>query len=392
MEDAPPASHLRDEIHTDVDVCLCLLDCLLNDRPVSPNEEPLNCSVVSVFSSCDSSVQDKHNPSIFSVGSSESLNSLPVTPSAWSSDGHCLLMPQKSSESLSSAGELKGSNSKPLAEENNSEESTCLCSKHLSENSSTTPVDCSAMCVKLPAKPSQFSDGAVLSSYKEVYATGGHCPDSETKEHNQFSDLPQLHSKVSEEESLRSFDCTGGVQSIDTETSVVHDKELLPTKCHGDLHVNLNPEHDLSAEPAVGIPEPSLVAVSEKSGSGTLTNECLRLTLASLEDELAASWNQCHELRQQIRQLEEQMKQSEAEKQQLQAELGRYQFLEDKERRSEQVLLSSMARGRDQDKDSVRPCAAAASPGLKSVEGRLLGGAALLQEPGKLVTGAGFTL
>ena len=386
MEDAPPASHLKDELHTDVhvDVCLCLLDCLLNDRLVSPDEESLNSSAVSVFSSCDSSVQDKHNHSIFSVGSSASLNSLPVSPSAWSSDGHCLLMPQKlSSESLSSAGELKGSNSKPLAEQNNSEESTCLCSKHLSENSST-PVECSAMCVKWPAKPSQFSDGVVLSSYEEVYATGG--LNSETKEPNQFSDFPQLHSKVSEEESLRSFDCTGGVQSIDTETSVVHDKELLPTKCHGGLHVNLNPEHDLSAEPAVGIPEPSLVAVSEESGSGTLTSECLRLTLANLEDELATSWNQCHELRQQIRQLEEQMKQSEAEKQQLQAELGRYQFLEDKERRSEQVLLSSMARGRDQDKDSVRPCAAAASPGLKSMDGRLLGGAALLREPGKLKT------
>ena len=206
-----------------------------------------------------------------------------------------------------------------------------------------------------------------------------------TKEPDKSEDLRKLQPKVSEE-TLSSFYHKGGhgdVYSGNTKSSVVRD---------GNLPINQNQEHHLSTN-FPSIPEPLAPGtVAQEIGQGSDTGD----VLTSLKDELVASgsWNQCHGYQGKIRQLEEQLKQIEAEKRQcelenwsLQAELGRYQFREDKQRRSESILLSStMACGSDQN----RLLAATASPALASVGGRLYDGAALLQEPGNAVTLSGF--
>ena len=100
-----------------------------------------------------------------------------------------------------------------------------------------------------------------------------------------------------------------------------------------------------------------------------------------LKSEVEFCQNQCHELRQQLGQLKEQFQQCEEEKQQLELELGRISFLEDKQKRNEKAFLSSRAQANEQ----IKSCSASgASYDFTGMEGKLLGGAGLLQEPRKL--------
>ena len=129
--------------------------------------------------------------------------------------------------------------------------------------------------------------------------------------------------------------------------------------------------------------------LSEKSPNDAETTETLQLkddTLSEeeiqiLKCEVLFSQNQCHELRQQVVQLKEQLQQYEAEKQHLELELGWKSFLEDKQKRSKKVLLSSRAHVNEQNKSCT---ASGASYNFTSMEGKLLGGASPLQEQGKL--------
>ena len=100
-----------------------------------------------------------------------------------------------------------------------------------------------------------------------------------------------------------------------------------------------------------------------------------------LKSEVEFCQNQCHELRQQLGQLKEQFQQCEEEKQQLELELGQRSFLEDKQKRNEKSFLSSRAQANKQ----IKLCSASgASYDFTGMEGKLLGGAGLLQEPRKL--------
>jgi len=123
--------------------------------------------------------------------------------------------------------------------------------------------------------------------------------------------------------------------------------------------------------------ELSCAAVSEEITAETLINDCLRVVVANLEDELAVARNQSHELREEVNQLKERLMQSNAEKHHLRAELGRYQFLEQKKRRNEKLLLLVRASGSEQS----RPCGASSSCALRSLDGRH--GTPPLQEPSK---------
>ena len=342
MEVDSSVSNPCDNFHADVDVCLCLLSCLLSQaRPVSPEEEALsfNSSVVSSsdFARCDSNIQDNDEHSFLSVGSSFSLNSLPPSPT-FSVSEHCPFTPKKSpSECLSSEN-----NAQPP-----SETSTCMNSKHLSKNSSTDSYKGIGLSVKLPEKPSP--DGCHVSSYEEGITAGECCLGPETKETKQLEDshpLQTSNTDVSQEERLCfTIDCKDGVQDIQT-----NDSKLLATKWREDLHANRKQQQDVSVDFSQSTPGPSSAASSEKIDVGTLTDDCLRPLLANLEEELSTFQKECLELQQQISQLEEQLRQSEEEKQNLQADLGKYLFLEEKEKRHE----------------------------------RLVGGAAPVQDPGKL--------
>ena len=100
-----------------------------------------------------------------------------------------------------------------------------------------------------------------------------------------------------------------------------------------------------------------------------------------LKSEVEFCQNQCHELRQQLGQLKERFQQCEEEKQQLELELGQRSFLEDKQKRNEKAFLSSRAQANKQ----IKLCSASgASYDFTGMEGKLLGGAGLLQEPRKL--------
>ena len=349
-----------------MDVCLCLLDCLLSDRPALPEEKAQNSRGMEQCS-CGCNPPVHHNHSFFSVGSASSLNSLPVSPSTFS-ESWCPLLPRKaSSDSLSSVTKLKGSSPHALVDQIGSEELTY--EKHMSENSSAPSVDCKGLHVKMPEKSSQYSDRETdLSSCEEVLTTGESYPDPELKDPNQLNDLCELPAKVSEKELLSDFADKSSVQSFhgsDIESCVVHVREH-PRQ--GNFQSSLNQTHKISTEQLGSITEPSCTAVSEDDAA-----------LSSLKDELAATRNQCHILGEKISQLEEKLKQSESEKHHLQTELGRYQFLEDKERRNERLLLSVRAGG----SEKSRPCGTSASPVLTSMDGRLLGGAASLQGPSK---------
>ena len=100
-----------------------------------------------------------------------------------------------------------------------------------------------------------------------------------------------------------------------------------------------------------------------------------------LKSEVEFCQNQCHELRQQLGQLKEQFQQCQEEKQQLELELGRRSFLEDKQKRNERAFLTSRTHANEQ----IKSCSASgASYDFTGMEGKLLGGAGLLQDPGKL--------
>ena len=100
-----------------------------------------------------------------------------------------------------------------------------------------------------------------------------------------------------------------------------------------------------------------------------------------LKSEVEFCQNQCHELRQQLSQLKEQFQQCEEEKQQLELELGRRSFLEDKQKRNKKAFWSSRTHANKQSKSFS---ASGASYAFTDMQGRLLGGAGPLQEPGKL--------
>ena len=69
------------------------------------------------------------------------------------------------------------------------------------------------------------------------------------------------------------------------------------------------------------------------------------------------------------------------EKVQLELELGRRSFLEDKQKRNEKVNQSSRTHANEQ----IKSCSASgASYDFTGMEGKLLGGAGLLQDQGKL--------
>ena len=99
------------------------------------------------------------------------------------------------------------------------------------------------------------------------------------------------------------------------------------------------------------------------------------------KNEVAFSQNQCHELRQQINELKEQLQQYEAEKQQLELELGKKLFLEDKQKRSEKILLPCRGHVSEQSRSCT---ASAASYAFTRMEGKLLCWASPQKEPGKL--------
>ena len=285
--------------------------------------------------------------SIFSSATSSSLNSVPASPSTFSLAGSSLFTSTKSpSESLSSVDKLKECEADSSCDVVYVSESRKL----LSDNSSRI-TKCSGLSVSLPKEPSVPVDTCTFSqsSYKECLNTEQIFSYSETQNTKQSKPLTIKKINGPEELKISSSDQKAAEQNIsskDKNSSISDDSKLSATQCVEDLCANQSSKLE---EPLQSIQGPFSGASSDKVDTGTATVDFFRTLLANLEDELAASQRDHHELEQQFRKLEEKLKESEEEKCELQADLGRFLFLEEKARR----------------------------------RGRLLGGATAVQEPGK---------
>ena len=285
--------------------------------------------------------------SIFSSATSSSLNSVPASPSTFSLAGDSLFTSTKSkSESLSSVDKLKEYN----ADSSSDVVSVCGSRELLSDNALRI-TKCSELSVSLPKEPSLSVDTCAFSqsSYKECLHVEQSCsyPGTQNTKHSKTFTIENING--AEELKIRSTDQKAAAQNIsskDKDSNFVNDSKLLTTQCVEDLHASQSSKLEA---PDQDIQGPLSGANSDKVDTETATDDFFRTLLANLEDELAASHKDHHELEQQIRKLEENLKQSEEEKRELQADLGKFLFLEEKAKR----------------------------------RGRLLGWATAVQEPGK---------
>lgn len=297
MEAWPLLSHPCDKLDADIDVCFCLLECLLRQtRPTSPTEEePM---VLSSFGSCYSDFQVNQNHSV-----SSSLNSLPGSPSIFPESDDLVTPKQPFFGSLSADRSLIGEISNFCPDQGGSE---TFSYRH-------------------------------LSNHEEE--SGGVSPSTNTKETEDPKDLHELQSS-----STRFIDVNGknlsstvghknGAQQIhasDTEACVTNDSKLLTSIQNEHLHVNQSQKQGPSFEPLESIPRASSAAVSEKSVSETVTID--------FENGSTTLRIEFFELQQEVRHLKDQLKKSEEENRKLQVELGKYLFLEEKEKRRGKLL------------------------------------------------------
>ena len=351
--------------HGEVDLCLYLLDNLLSGRIVLPEEEPVtsNAASPSLISSYNSSIQLNHSHLFPLCDSACSLNSLHTTPPTFSECGP--FEPSKlAPHRLPPADKLKENDLWPLPIQRE-----LSSTEQVSENSSTPSAGGSDFFVKLCEKPSQFSDQLAWSNPEEVLTTD----ESNGDYPKQYDSIHQAQDNLRKEGDLGNLDhncVTEIVPIVDNLKSKVDcGRDFHLTKCIG---AHLKPNQQSSSQ---SYPEFLSSPVSEDNGEENLQSEAV----LNFEDEFVSVQNQCHELREQVNRLEELLKHSEAEKLEIQAELGRYLFLEDKQRRSGKVKILA----RTSSSNEGRLCAASASVAA-SDNGKLLGGAGPSQEPSML--------
>ena len=261
---------------------------------------------------------------------------MPASPSTFSLAGTSSLFTSTTSpsESLSSVDKLKECKG----------DSSC-------DDHSSRITKCSGLSVSLPKEPLVPVDTCTFSqsSYKECLNTEQIFSYSETQNTKQSKPFTIKNINGPEELKISSSDQKAAEQNIsskDKDSSIGNDIKLSSTQCVEDLCANQSSKHEQSHQSIQG---PFSGSSSDKAETGTTTENFFRTLLANLEDELAASQRDHHELEQQFRKLEGKLKQSEEEKCELQADVGRFLFLEEKAKR----------------------------------RGRLLGGATAVQEPGK---------
>ena len=270
--------------------------------------------------------------SIFSSATSSSLNSVPASPSTFSLAGTSSLFTSTTSpsESLSPVNKLK----EYSADSCSDVVSVCGSREPLSDNALRI-TKCSELSVSLPKEPSLSVDTCAFSqsSYKECLNVEQSCSYPGTQNAKQSKTFTIENINGAEELKRRSTDQKAAAQNIsskDKDSSVGNDSKLSTTQCVEDLHANQSSKLEA---PDQDIQGPLSGPSSDKVDTGTATEEFFRTLLANLEDELAASHKDHHELEQQIRKLEENLKQSEEEKRELQADLGKFLFLEEKTKR-----------------------------------------------------------
>ncbi|XP_068753865.1 uncharacterized protein [Montipora capricornis] len=311
------------EIHSGshADVCLCLLEYLLRDTNVAPEHEALN----SVIPQSDSFEEHAFLSSEFL--SASSLNSLPVTPDLFASSHPFTL---KKSSSASSA--LIGC----IGHHQRLQEEPCEC---LEED---------------------LADGCPATAQSKPTSNETH----------QYAEVCQFKTELKEKEIADNCDSRDGVPK-QPESIMVSEEPLGESNECPDVHIEGNPGPQCQSSL-----EEMEVSASNGIGVHTTRNSNLDPVILSKDEESATFQNNCFELLEQINELKEQLRQREAENQQLRAEVGRYLFLEDREKRSGKLLSVP----REIASDESISWRASASFKCGTTNGRLLGGAASLQD------------
>ena len=286
----------------------------MSDRNVAPEHVALN----SVVPHSDSFEEHSFLSSEFL--SASSLNSLPVSPELSSP---CDLFTLRKSSSASSA-----------------------------------PIGCFGCHKKLQEEP--LADDCLAKAQSKPTA----------KETHQYADVCQFKTELNEKEIADKCHSLDGVLK-QPESIVVSEVPFGESNECPDMQIGANPhpqcqnsleEMEVSAANGIGLRAPR--------------NRVLDPFMLSKKEESATYQNNLFELLEQINELKEQLRQREAENQQLKAEVGRYLFLEDREKRSGKLVSVPRAFASD---ESIS-CGASASVKCVTTNGRLLGGAASLQD------------
>ena len=191
---------------------------------------------------------------------------------------------------------------------------------------------------KLPDKPSP--DACYLTNREEGLTTSESSFGFVNNQDDQTAYLQSLQSSIpgdSEKEKFNgAVDPSCNPQDIDAsnfESSLGNHCEVQCNAWDEDFSVHQNQVQDYSDACRQSVVGLSPLASSEKTDTGTQTEDCFRPVVANLENELAASQNICHKLQQKIKGLEEKLELCEEENHKLQADLGKYLFFEEKEKR-----------------------------------------------------------
>ena len=360
---------------------------LLSDTNVAPEHEALN----SVIPQSDSFEEHSFLSSEFL--SASSLNSLPATPDLFAScDPFALKKSSSASSTLigcighhqrlqeepceCSEGDLADgcpatAQSKPTSKETHQYAEVCQFKTELKEKeiavSLGDPFNLkkSTLASKLQEEPCECSDEDLAAG---CLAKAQSKP--ETKETHHYADVFQLKTELNEKENSNNCDSRDGVRK-QPESIVVSGEPLGESNECPDVHI----EGDSGPQCQSSLEEMELSA-SNGIGVRTTRNIDLDPVILNKTEESATFQNNSFELLEQINELKEQLRQREAENQQLRAEVGRYLFLEDREKRSGKLLSVP----REIASDESISWRASASFKCGNINGRLLGGAAYFQD------------
>lgn len=314
-------SNLNDGIHANEDVFSCLsLYSWIQTKLPSQTDETLNSDAVTPPANAS------HNNTDAIHGSD-----LPGT--------RTLL-----AESLMSLGELDRYDPNLQRDQNESESCLYIGKEQVTENQSTF----SSKSTRLPAKePERLSLDECYLPYRKKSLGSSECSHGFTEnkddQRENFLSIPEESEKEKLNVAVDSICDSQDLFERDSDSSLGSDCEVQCNAWLEDLVRHQSQVQVCSGACRQSIAGLSPLTSSKKTDAGTQTEDCFGPVLANLGNELAASQNMCSELQQKIKCLEKQLELFEGEKHKLQADLGRYLFLEKKEKR-----MSAMSvRGHD---------------------------------------------
>ena len=314
-------SNLNDGIHADRDVFSCLpLYSWIQTKPSSHIDETLNSDAVTPPANA------AHNNTDVIHGSD-----LPRTRTL-------------SADSLMSLDELDRYDPNLQRDQNESESCLYRDKEQVTENPSTFPSKSTRLSAK---EPERISLDECYLPYRKKSLASTECSHGFTEnkydQRENFSCIPEESEKEKLNVAVDAICDSQDVFERDSDSSLGSDCEVQCNAWLEDLVGHQNQVQDCSDACRQSIAGLSTLTSSKKTHAGTQTEDCFGPVVANLGNELAASQNMCSELQQKIKCLEKQLELFEEEKHKLQADLGRYLFLEKKEKR-----MSAMSvRGHD---------------------------------------------